>query len=191
MFTGLISAVGKIVKYKGNHATLRAPYSRVQLGESISINGVCLTVTHKSGQNLSFDIGPATRKITNLKHLKVGALVNLERALRVGDRVGGHWVSGHVESIGRIQKIERAGRNRWLYVALPKPIIRYVVAKGTLAIDGVSLTVAGLKRNIAQIMLIPHTLSHTTLGTKQVGDTVNLEADLLAKYAQRAVIPRQ
>jgi riboflavin synthase len=174
MFTGLVSAVGKIVNYDGRHLAVRSPYRQIRLGESISVNGVCLTVTRKAGAVLSFDVGPATRKVTTFGRLKSGDSVNLERALRVGDRVGGHWVSGHVEKTGRIQRVERAGRSRWLYVALPKRISRYVVPKGSLTVDGVSLTVAELKRNNAKNMLIPHTLRFTTQGTKQEGDAVNI-----------------
>src|SRR5262249_23194895 len=111
--------------------------------------------------------------------------VNLERALKVGDRVGGHWVTGHVEQTGKLLKLEPAGQSRWITLSLPKEVARYVVAKGSLAVDGVSLTVAEAKGDKARIMLIPHTLEHTTLGKKKAGDVVNLEPDLLAKYAER------
>jgi riboflavin synthase len=185
MFTGIIEGIGKIVKYDGNRLGIRTSFRQIRLGESISIDGVCLTVARHSGATLLFDVGPETRRVTTLGGLRPGAQVNLERALRVGDRVGGHWVTGHVERTGRIQEVERSGKNRWLYVAIPKKVARYVVTKGSLAVDGISLTVAGVRKNIVKIMLIPHTLSHTTLGTKKVGDFVNLETDLLAKYAER------
>jgi len=185
MFTGIISAVGKIVKYDGSRVAIRTPYKSIQLGESISVNGVCLTVARHSGKTLSFDVGPATRRVTTLGRAKVGSSVNLERALRFGDRMGGHWVSGHVEITGQVQKLEAAGKNRWLFIALPREIAKYVIPKGSLTVDGTSLTVAGLKKNVAKIMLIPHTLRHTTLGALQAGDAVNLEPDMLAKYAEK------
>jgi riboflavin synthase len=183
MFTGLIQTVGKIVKYDGAHLGIRSSLRQIQLGESISIDGICLTVARKSGPVLHFDVGPETRRITTLGHLKPGASVNLERALRIGDRLGGHWVTGHVELTGRIEKVEAGGKNRWMFIRLPKEIARYTVSKGSLAVDGISLTVAGLKKSVVKIMLIPHTLKQTTLGQKRAGDRVNLEADLLAKYA--------
>lgn len=188
MFTGLIQAVGKIVKYDGSRLEIRVPrvpFRDIQLGESISIDGVCLTVVRQRGMSLTFDVGPETRRVTTLGRLKPGDTVNLERSLRVGDRVGGHWVSGHVEQTGRIEKIEPAGHSRWIYIALPKEVARYVIDKGSLAVDGISLTVASIRKNTAQIMLIPHTLKQTTLGSKRRGDAVNLEPDLLAKYAER------
>jgi len=184
MFTGIIQAVGKIVKYEGNRLGIRAPFRHVRLGESISIDGVCLTVARKTGSTLLFDVGPETRRVTTLGRLRPGSRANLERSLRIGDRVGGHWVTGHVEQTGRIRKMEPAGSSRWMDIALPPAVARYVVPKGSLAVDGISLTVAALRKNRARIMLIPHTLEHTTLGAKKVGDTVNLEADILAKYAE-------
>ena len=109
--------------------------------------------------------------------------MNLERALRVGDRLGGHWVSGHIEETGKILKIERARQNWWYTFQMPKAVAKYVVSKGSLAIDGISLTVAAVRASTARIMIIPHTLSHTTLRDKHIGDRVNMEPDLLAKYA--------
>lgn len=185
MFTGIISAIGKVVKYDGSLLQIRAPYRQITLGESLSIDGVCLTVSDQKAGVLSFDVGPETRRVSTLGGLCSGDQVNLERSLKVGDRVGGHWVTGHVESTGRIRAIEPAGSSRWCSVELPKDVARYVIAKGSLAVDGISLTVAALKKSNARLMLIPHTLKHTTLGRKKVGDRVNLEADLLAKYAER------
>ncbi len=185
MFTGLISALGKVVKYGPARLGILTPYRQIQLGESICIEGVCLTVAEQKKGLLYFDLGPETRRVTTLGRLKPGVRVNMERSLRVGDRVGGHWVAGHVENTGRIRQVEAAGESRWVYIDLPKEVARYVIPKGSLAVDGISLTVADLKKQTAKIMLIPHTLKHTTLGTKKAGDTVNLEADLLAKYAER------
>ena len=200
MFTGLISAIGKVVKYDGTRPPhnrrasaercggrlgIRVPFSHVRLGESLSVDGVCLTVAFKESGTVFFDVGPETRRVTTLGGLKPGSRVNMERALRVGDRVGGHWVTGHVEQTGRLVKVKPAGRSRWIEVIVPHAVARYVVPKGSLAVDGVSLTVADVQKNKITIMLIPHTLSHTTLGQKKSGDKVNVEADLLAKYAEQ------
>ena len=144
-----------------------------------------MTVAFKESGTVFFDVGPETRRVTTLGGLKPGSRVNMERALRVGDRVGGHWVTGHVEQTGRLVKVKPAGRSRWIEVIVPHAVARYVVPKGSLAVDGVSLTVADVQKNKITIMLIPHTLSHTTLGQKKSGDKVNVEADLLAKYAEQ------
>jgi riboflavin synthase len=172
MFTGIIQTVGKIVKYDGNRLAIRASFRHIKLGESICIDGVCLTVARSQGAALYFDIGPETRRITTLGRLKAGAEVNLERALRVGDRVGGHWVTGHVEQTGRIRKVQKAGDCLWITIELPRDVSRYTIPKGSLTVDGISLTVAELRKNIARIMLIPHTIQHTTLGHKKPGDLV-------------------
>ena len=185
MFTGIIETIGKVVKYDGNRLGIRAPFRRVRLGESVCVDGVCLTVARKAGLTLFFDVGPETRRVTALGALRPGSRVNLERALRLGDRVGGHWVAGHVESTGTVQETARTGRSRWMEIALPQVVARYVAPKGSLAVDGVSLTVVSLKKNSVKIMLVPHTLSHTTLGAKKPGDAVNLEADVLSRYAFR------
>jgi riboflavin synthase len=185
MFTGIIESVGKVVKYSQNRLGIRTPFRHLQLGESISVDGVCLTVARKSGAVVFFDVGPETRRITTLGGLKADDRVNLERALRIGDRLGGHWVTGHVERTGTIQRIERSGKNRWLYLKVPSSIARYIVAKGSLSVDGISLTVVSIKKTLVKIMLVPHTLTHTTLAGKGPGAAVNLEADLLAKYALR------
>jgi riboflavin synthase len=200
MFTGIIQAMGKVVKYDGKsppHSRrasagrfggrlwIRTPFRKVRLGESISIEGVCLTVAARVGRDLAFDVGKETRRVTTLGTMKSGRRVNLERALRVGDRLGGHWVSGHVEETGRILKIEKTRGSVTFTFYAPNAIRRYAVPKGSLSIDGISLTVAALRGNRVRIMIIPHTLSHTTLQDKKVGDRVNMEPDLLAKYALR------
>ena len=122
MFTGIIQAIGKVVKYDENRVWIQAPFSRIALGESISVNGVCLTVAARKGKCLGFDVGRQTQRITTLGDLKAGSSVNLERALRVGDRLGGHWVSGHVEETGRIASIQRAGQNWWVTLRLPASV---------------------------------------------------------------------
>lgn len=182
MFTGIIQAVGKVVKWDGRQAWIRTPFKKLQPGESISIDGVCLTVAARKGPAARFDIGPETARITTLGRLEANRPVNLERSLRVGDRLGGHWVTGHVEGLGRILQITREGRNRWFHIRIPNSVSPYVIRKGSLAVDGISLTVAAVRRGIVKLMIIPHTLSHTTLSLKKPGDSVNLEPDVLAKY---------
>jgi riboflavin synthase alpha subunit len=184
MFTGIIEALGKVVKYDGNRLSVWVPFRSWHLGESIAVDGVCLTATRRRGKVLTFDIGPETRRVTTLGALRVGSGVNLERALRMGDRLGGHLVSGHVEQTGRIEKLERDGPNRWIFISFPRFLRRYLIPKGSLTVDGISLTVVSIRRNVVKIMLVPHTLSHTTLGRKKPGDRVNLEPDLLAKYVE-------
>ena len=213
MFTGIIQGIGKVVKYdgkrpphdrraaphdrrpaplcggsaepRGGRLWITTPYRKVRLGESICIDGVCLTVAARAGRALAFDVGKETQRVTTLGTLTRGSRVNLERALRVGDRLGGHWVSGHVETTGRILNIKKARGSSTFTFYAPKAIRRYAVPKGSLAIDGISLTIAALRGNRVKIMVIPHTLSHTMLGIKKVGDRVNMEPDLLAKYAWR------
>ncbi len=181
MFTGIVETLGKVVKYDGKKLQVRAPLRAVHPGESISVDGVCLTVAHRRGSLISFDVGPETARVTTLGTLVPGSRVNLERALRKGDRVGGHWVSGHVEQTGRIQRIERAGKNRWFTLSLPNGLQRYVIPKGSLAVDGISLTVVSVKGRQIRLMIIPHTLKRTTLGLKKTGDRVNVETDMLVR----------
>jgi riboflavin synthase len=185
MFTGIIQAVGKVVKYDGKRLWIATSFDGIRRGESVCVDGVCLTVAAQKKRHLAFDVGRVTQRITTLGDLVPDSRVNLERALRVGDRLGGHWVSGHVEDTGRVLKIDKA-RQSWMFTfSLPRSIRRYVVAKGSLAIDGISLTVVSVRGNHAKVMIIPHTLSHTSLRNKGVGSRVNLEPDLLAKYVLR------
>jgi riboflavin synthase len=185
MFTGLIQAIGKVVEFRPSRMRLSTPWV-LKKGESVAIDGVCLTVAARKGKVADFDTGPQTRRVTTLGSFKMGRPVNLERALRVGDFLGGHWVSGHVEGTGRIASIAR-GRDGsyWITVDVPRALRRAVLPKGSLAVDGISLTVAQMRRGRVKLMIIPHTWSHTALARKQAGDAVNLETDLLARYALR------
>jgi riboflavin synthase alpha subunit len=183
MFTGLIEAIGKVVKCDGETLLVCVPLRAVRLGESISVEGVCLTVKRKTAFGVAFDLGPETRRVTTLSRLTPGSSVNLERALRIGDRVGGHWVTGHVESTGRIESLKSSGRNRWISIGIPRTLVRYMMPKGSVTVDGISLTVVSIQGSQVKLMLIPHTLKHTTLGRKKAGDAVNVEPDLIAKYA--------
>jgi riboflavin synthase len=157
----------------------------VQLGDSININGVCLTIVQKKERKVELDMSPETLEKTTLKELKEGDQVNLERALRLTDRLGGHIVTGHVDGIGDIvEKREGAGFLQ-LRVKIPESVSRYVVQKGSIAIDGISLTVNEYQEEEIRITLIPYTIEKTTLGQKRVGDRVNLEADILGKYVEK------
>lgn len=162
-------------------------FASLVLGESIAVNGACLTVVEFDAESFAFQAGPETLNRTNLGELKVGDRVNLERALRLGDAFGGHFVSGHVDSVGRIAKREPNGEWQTIWFDVPPEADELLVSKGSLAIDGVSLTLVDVLPGKVSVMLIPHTLAHTTLGLKSVGAAVNLEYDLLAKHVQKLV----
>ncbi len=191
MFTGIIESIGKVlsVEYRGQgkRLTLEFPsdLTDVQLGDSININGACLTVVEKKGQIIEFDISSETIQRTVLGDLKVGDFVNLERALRLTDRLGGHIVTGHIDGIGII--VEKRQETRFIHLRLqiPKSISRYVVQKGAIAIDGISLTVNECQDEKVQMVLIPETIEKTTLVKKRIGDRVNVEADILGKYVEK------
>lgn len=183
MFTGIIQAIGKVVKYDGKRLEVTCPFARVGLGESIAVDGVCLTVTRRARGKAYFDVGLQTQRVTTLGKIRPGMSVNLERALKFGDPLGGHWVSGHVQETGRIVKVEKGRKSWWFTFQMPAAVRRLVVARGSLAVDGISLTTALVKGDRVKIMIIPHTLTHTSLGQKKAGDAVNLEPDLIAKYA--------
>jgi riboflavin synthase len=182
VFNGIIQVVGKVIKYDGIRLSIRAPLGRLQRGESVSVDGVCLTVVNQKGSVYSFDVGPETTRITTLGSLAPGTPVNLERSMRWGDRIGGHFVTGHVEQTGLIERIRREGSSKWYRIRLPKRMAKYVRFKGSIAVDGISLTVARKNMGRIDIMIIPHTLRNTGLSAKKAGDRVNLEADILAQY---------
>ena len=191
MFTGIIESIGKVqsVEYRGQgkRLTLEFPsdLTDVQLGDSINVNGACLTVVEKKGKIIEFDLSSETIQRTVLGGLKVGDFVNLERALRLTDRLGGHIVTGHIDGIGAIVEKRREADFIHLRVRIPKAISKYVVQKGAIAIDGISLTVNECQEQEVQIALIPFTIEKTTLVEKRVGDRVNIEADILGKYVER------
>ena len=187
MFTGLVEALGTVVSLeeKGEQAQLciAIPFSaELSLGDSVAVNGCCLTVADFSGADIAFDVLAQTLRVTSLGKLAAGSVVNLERALRVGDRLGGHFVQGHVDGTGVILSLEENGQDHVVEVSLPAEIHRLCVGKGSIAIDGISLTIADLKITSAVFWITPHTFSHTNLRDAKVGDTVNLEADMLAKH---------
>ena len=187
MFTGLVESLGKVVflEEKGEQARLSIaiPFSaELSLGDSVAVNGCCLTVAGISEMAIAFDVLAQTLRVTSLGKLAAGSLVNLERALRMGDRLGGHFVQGHVDGTGAILSMEVNGQDHVVEVSLPADIHRLCVAKGSIAIDGISLTIAELKASSAVFWITPHTFSHTNLRDAKATDTVNLEADMLAKH---------
>jgi len=197
MFTGIIEGVGRIavLEARGGDVRLRVevgtlPFEAVQPGESIAVNGVCLTVVEFDAGSFAADASNETLSLTTLGTLQVGAPVNLERAMRPTDRLGGHLVSGHVDGVGRVLAIvEDARAQRWRFAA-PAALLRYVAKKGSICVDGVSLTVNEVDADGFEVALIPHTVSHTAFAQRRVGDAVNLEIDLVARYVERLLAGR-
>ena len=191
MFTGIVEDTGKVAKieHRGQEkrVILEMPphLTEVQLGDSININGVCLTIVQKNEQKIGVDLSLETLEKTALRELKAGDRVNLERALRLMDRLGGHIVTGHVDGIGVIVEKTDEGGFFELRIRIPESVSRYVVQKGSIAIDGISLTVNGYQQGEIRMTLIPYTIEKTTLRQKGVGDRVNLEADILGKYVEK------
>lgn len=188
MFTGIIGHLGKVEKRTETALTISAKIPKPKLGASIAINGVCLTLVRTKNGSHSFDVGPDTWSRTNLGALKAGQAVNIEPSLRRGDEIGGHFVSGHVDAAAEVISLEPWGEGFWrLRVALPKILRGLVAVKGSIAIDGISLTVTAAGANHFEVMLVPHTLQNTNLGRRKAHDKVNLEADPLARYAAASV----
>jgi riboflavin synthase len=192
MFTGLIQKLGNVTRFQPDghggallSVTEPAWSDALTLGESIAVCGVCLTVVEQRHAEFDFQIGPETLVRTILGQLKPGSPVNLERSLRVGDPIGGHFVTGHVDCTGTILHREQSGEWETVTFGYDLSFHDLLVHKGSVAVDGVSLTLAGVEPGQFRVMLIPHTLAHTTLGTKTVGSAVNLEFDLLAKHVRK------
>jgi riboflavin synthase len=195
MFTGIVEETGRVEAVQpGDSAIQLLVQARVcgrsiKVGDSVAVNGCCLTVERISprGKNkfLQFSLLQETWQRTNLQFVTAGAGVNLERALRVGNRMGGHFVTGHIDGLGRIKRWEQSGQDYLLEVAAPADIMRYVVFKGSMAVDGISLTVATVRRNSFEVWIIPHTREVTALKERKVDSAVNLETDLLGKYVER------
>lgn len=179
--------------YCGQHV-LRVAAQRVldgiALGDSIAVNGCCLTVAGLEGNVLQFDLLAETRRVTSLASLVPGSLVNLERSLAYGGRMGGHFVTGHVDAVGTVDVFEPRGADHYLRIKLPAGSGRYLVPKGSIALDGVSLTVAEVGNDTVSVWLIPHTLAVTNLHTRRAGDLINLEFDVLGKYVERMLEAR-
>jgi len=191
MFTGIVEGIGKIEKISKNTKNRSAIQMTVNLGkhakglkigQSVALNGVCLTATKLSKSNCIFEmIGETTLK-TDLGNLKPGDIVNIERSLKTGDRLEGHFVLGHVDGVGIIKKIQNKPKEVQVWFEVPKKLSKYVVKKGSIAVDGISLTVVDVKNNLASVCLIPHTIEITNFKTKNVGDKLNIETDILGKY---------
>ena len=197
MFTGLIEGVGTLAArhLRGGDARLRIdtgtlPFAGVADGESIAVNGVCLTVVAFGAAHFEADVSNETLALTTLGALPVGRALNLERAMRPDDRLGGHLVSGHVDGVGAVRAVRDDARaQRWSF-AVPQALLRYIAAKGSVCVDGVSLTVNAVDGEGFEVALVPHTLAHTAFGQTRVGDGVNLEIDLVARYVERLLQER-
>ena len=191
MFSGIISNRGVVLKKNFRGGQIRFAFrllrreADLELGESIAVDGVCLSVAGKKSESFEADAVHETLKATTLGELKAGDRVNLERSLKTGDRVGGHFVTGHVDGRGILRKIKKNRSNILFEIEAPKPLLAFIAAKGSIAVDGVGLTVQSQKGNHFSVALIPHTLRATTLGMKKTGDVLNLEADLIARYLFR------
>jgi riboflavin synthase len=188
MFTGIVEEAGEVVAIKpgrkSTELTVCARPTTVR-GGSVAVNGACLTVVAKRGRRLRFDVLNETMLRTNFSELRPGSLVNLERPLRADARLDGHFVQGHVDGTGRVRRWEKVGKDYVLEVTAPRALMKYIVEKGSIAVDGISLTVAGLGRDWFRVWIIPHTRAVTNLRARRVGDAVNLEVDILAKYVER------
>jgi len=187
MFTGIIEEVGRITSAQSGKVIIAASevLQGLELGGSINVNGVCLTITSFNTNSFSIDIMPETLKRSNLGLLSAGDRVNLERPLALGGRLGGHLVQGHIDATGRVASIRWEGEATLIRFEAPPEVMCYVVEKGFIAVDGVSLTVVTKDTSSFQVSVVDYTRQHTTLGDKQVGDSVNLEADIIAKYVEQ------
>jgi riboflavin synthase len=195
MFSGIVEEAGVVQRVQETQRSIRLIVRTtrcgrgLKLGDSVAVNGCCLTAVKIGGtarsRLLHFDLLRETWTRTNLQFASPGSLVNLERSLRFNDRLGGHFVTGHIDGMGRIVRWERSGKDHLLDIAADPDVMRYIVFKGSVAVDGISLTVAGVKRKEFRIWIIPHTFDVTALRDRSVGDAVNLEADLLGKYIER------
>ena len=191
MFTGIIEEIGKVknVNKSGNSAVIEIKAKKVlkdtKLGQSIAVNGICLTVTNIKDNSFKVDVMPETINSSNLKKLKVNDYVNLERAMQVNDRFDGHIVSGHVDTVGKIMNISK-NENAVIYeIKMDKSFSKYIIKKGSIAIDGISLTVVDIKNDIVKVSIIPTTQDETILKYKQIGSIVNIECDMIGKYIEK------
>jgi len=192
MFTGLVEAVGEVVERQassgGARLRIESPLAaELALGDSVAVNGVCLTATSIEGTAFRADVGPETLRVTTLGRILPGTRVNLERPLRADGRFGGHFVQGHVDGVGRIEDWRAEADFHWLTISFPSDLAPYIVAKGSIAVDGISLTVARLAGDRLDIMIVPFTIEHTNLKDAQQRDAVNIECDMVGKYVARAV----
>lgn len=191
MFTGLIEAVGEVAEVKptpaGFRLRLTTPIaSELTPGESLAVNGVCLTVVAADAEGVHADISPETARVSTLGSLKRGSVVNLERPVRADARMGGHFVQGHVDATAIIEDIRQDGESYWVTIRFPPALAPFIVRKGSIAVNGISLTVAGVDDKLFDVQIIPYTWDHTTLQRAKTGDLVNIECDIIGKYVVRA-----
>ena len=191
MFTGIVEGIGKVKKISKatkNRSAIQMVIDLgkhgkgLKIGQSVALNGVCLTATKLGKDGCTFEMIEETTKKTDLGNLKPGEIVNIERSLKTGDRLEGHFVLGHVDGIGTIKKIEKNPKEVQVWFQIPKNLSKYVVKKGSIAVDGISLTVVEIKNDVASVCLIPHTIEVTNFKTKKIGDKINIETDILGKY---------
>jgi riboflavin synthase len=191
MFTGIVEGIGKVERISKNTKNRSAiqltvnlgKYAKgLKIGQSVALNGVCLTATKLSKSNCIFEMIEETTKKTDLGNLKPGSIVNIERSLKAGERLEGHFVLGHVDGVGIIKKIQNKSKEVQIWFEIPKTLSKYVVKKGSIAVDGISLTVVEVKNNLASVCLIPHTIEVTNFRSKRIGDKLNIETDILGKY---------
>ena len=192
MFTGLVEAIGELVECKptdgGVRVRIGSPLAdELTQGESLAVNGVCLTVVLAEAGEIHADVGPETLRVTTLGSLVRGTLLNLERPMRADGRFGGHLVQGHVDAIGHVQEVRADSSFRWVTVSFPSQLAPYIIHKGSIAVDGISLTIARLDGTSLTVQVVPYTLAHTNLKAARVNDRVNLECDMVGKYVIRAV----
>ncbi len=191
MFTGIVETVGEIKELAKNDSSIKVSilpnlnFDDVKIGDSISVNGACLTVAELNGKILVFDIVRETLKITNLNTLEISKMVNLERAMLLSSRIDGHIVQGHIDGVGEIIDISTTKDNTEIFIRLNEKNSKNCIYKGSIAINGISLTIANIKKNIIKIAIIPHTLNNTTLNYVKIGDLVNIETDMLSKYVEK------
>jgi riboflavin synthase len=192
MFTGLIEAVGCVAEVQRIVSGLRlcvetSLTGELTAGDSLAMNGVCLTVVSTDSGHVACDVGPETARVTTLGAMRRGQAVNLERPLRADGRFGGHFVQGHVDGTGRITQLREEGDAHWLMVSFNSALAPYLIPKGSIAVDGISLTIAALDASTFDVMIVPHTWQHTNLHGRGTGDSVNLECDMIGKYVARAM----
>ena len=196
MFCGIVEEMGAVTSMEktlaGTRMTILAStvMGDLKIGDSISVNGTCLTVVTRGERDFAVEVSPETLSVTTLGHLTAGAPVNLERAMKLNERIGGHLVAGHVDGVGTIRGRRQEGNAIFFTIEAPSEILRYCVVKGSITVDGISLTVNEISDHSFSVAIIPHTAKVTTLGLKQVNDTVNLESDLIGKYVERLLQER-
>jgi riboflavin synthase len=192
MFTGIVRELGTVEAFDGSRLVVAASETAAgsAVGDSVAVAGVCLTVVQNGDGRLAFDVVPETLSRTVLGSLDVGSTVNVEPSLRVGDQLGGHVVQGHVDAVGRVRSVTPEGDGRRVWIDAPEAVVRYCIEKGSIAVDGVSLTIAALDDEGFEVALIPHTLAVTTLFRLEPGEEVNLEADVLGKVVERLLAAR-